>query len=239
MKIYPDKSGKYPIRIFYEQGELDNECEDVITSFILNRYGEIKFPISTDDLTVLIEEKTSDFDQQADLSGEGVNIEGVTIFRPNIKPVIQISRELWEINRENRLRTTMLHELGHVHFHRVLFENVLGNETRQLSFIDQKNDLIIRCNRDTILTATTVDWVEWQAGYASGAFLMPITPLRSLVQDYYKTHNLLATIKISSAQGKELIQEALSMFKVSENAARVRMLKLKYLTEQEIPDSLF
>lgn len=238
MKVLPDKSGKYPVRVFYEQAELDNECEDLITSFLLKRNGEVKFPISTDDLTVLIEGKTADFDQQADLSGEGLNIEGVTIFKPGTKPVVRISEELWEPNRENRLRTTMMHELGHVHFHRVLFENILDGETRQSSFIDRKDrkmDLIIRCNRDTILTATAIDWVEWQAGYSSGAFLVPITPLKRLVQDNLKAQNRLATAAESSESGKELVRQVQSVFQVSEQAARVRLLKLKFLTEQETP----
>lgn len=239
MKIYPDRSGKYPVKIYYDLTELDYECEDVVTKFLNIRHKNVAFPLLTDDLTVLIEQKTSDFDQRADLSADGQNIEGVTIFQPTKKPEIRISEDLWAPNRENRLRSTMAHELGHAHFHRVLFENILDTQINQTTFLTIQNELIIRCKRESIISSTEYDWVEWQASYASGSFLMPITYIKRIVHDYYQSHNILSLVNISSKEGVELIQAVRSAFQVSEDAAKVRLLKLNSInTEANLTPSL-
>lgn len=242
MKIFADKTGRFRKRIYYEQSELDFECEDVISNFLLSRYGKVNYPIHTDDLTVLIEQRVSDFDMYADLSNEGPGIEGVTCFIENSKPSVKISKTLSENNRENRLRTTITHELGHVHFHLPLIS--IEFDSPKLPFLDEpinKSTTIVtnKCNRDSILTATQVDWVEWQAGYASGAFLMPITPLRQLIQNYFLSNNLPSKIWANSIEGKDIIHCTQELFQVSEDASRIRLLKLGYLTEELPPPTIF
>ena len=51
----PDKTGRFSQRPHYKPGELDRECEIIVTSFLQHRHGEAVFPVSTEDLTVLIE----------------------------------------------------------------------------------------------------------------------------------------------------------------------------------------
>lgn len=54
MKTVPDRTGRFATRPHYEPAELDRECESIITTFLRKKYGEIHFPISTDDLTTFL-----------------------------------------------------------------------------------------------------------------------------------------------------------------------------------------
>ena len=93
----------------------------MITRFLRDKYGKVEFPVKTDDLAVLIEQKAS-IDSYADLSEEGADVEGVTEFGPGKRPMVKIAGFLSVApNMENRLRTTLTHEYGHVHFHEFLF----------------------------------------------------------------------------------------------------------------------
>ena len=82
---------------------------------------------------------------------------------------------------ENRLRTTLTHEYGHVHFHQFMFEV----ESRPGSLFEERDQTQSnRCKRDTIVSAAESDWMEWQAGYVCGAILMPAGPLIDTVQAF-------------------------------------------------------
>jgi Zn-dependent peptidase ImmA (M78 family) len=88
-----------------------------------------------------------------------------------------------------------------------------------------------RCNRDSIINAKEVDWMEWQAGYASGAFLMPYTPMDGIFHAFCSSNNVRAIVHPSSSIGIDLIRIIQKEFQVSEDAARVRLLKLNFLTD--------
>jgi len=81
VKYVPDRTGRFSQRPHYEPKELDRECETIIAGFLKERHGAAKYPVSTDDLTVLIERDTESLDQFADLSGYGRNVEGLTHFQ--------------------------------------------------------------------------------------------------------------------------------------------------------------
>src|SRR5439155_12859752 len=122
MKWVTDITGRFLRRPHYLPDELDAECEYIISSFLKDRHGRIEFPIRTDDLTVLIERDVADLDIYADLLEEGNETEGETEFFKNEKPSVKISKALSEDPRmENRFRTTLTHEYGHVKFHAFLF----------------------------------------------------------------------------------------------------------------------
>ena len=178
----------------------------------------------------------------ADLSHEGSGIEGVTYFFYDKKPSVKISNELTEKNRENRLRTTLTHELGHAHFHLPLVSVDFGSPRLPFSDEDIKKSstvISIKCNRDSILNAKQIDWVEWQAGYASGAFLMPITPLKQLVQSIFLKGNFPSKLAVNSVEGIKLIQKVKEAFQVSEDSSRIRLIKLGYLAEELTSQSIF
>src|SRR6185312_12486302 len=86
-------------------------------------HGDVRYPVGTEDLKTLIERDTEDLDVYADLSSYGAEVEGVTEFNPGRRPSVKIRSQLTEDSRyENRLRTTLTHEYGHVRFHGYLFE---------------------------------------------------------------------------------------------------------------------
>jgi Zn-dependent peptidase ImmA (M78 family) len=235
VKWITDRTGRFPRRPYFAQEELDHECEEIVTGFLLNKYGRVVYPISTDDLTVLLEQYVSDLDLYADLSNEGIDVQGVTDFYRDSRPQVRIAEELSVPWRENRLRTTLTHELGHVRFHNFLI------------WLAQSEPLLIdamcqhppRCKRDNILGASSVDWLEWQAGYASGAFLMPVTAVRQIVQEISEVSNVFGPISTNSSEGAQLISQLQRTFQVSAEAARVRLLKLNYLTDEPSPPTLF
>lgn len=235
MKWVNDRTGRFSQRPYYEQQELDYECEDFVVAFLSGRHGVVVYPIATDDLTVLVEQVTSDFDLGADLSQEGADVEGMTEFLHNAKPRVCIARELSDDpRRENRLRTTVAHELGHVRFHNFQWGQ-FGLAQPRL-FGEVSPGISLRCKRENIIGAKEVDWMEWQAGYASGAFLMPYTPLRRLVQEFVETHNASARSRPEASQ--ILLAQVQSFFQVSQDAARVRLSQLKWLNLAGSP-SLF
>jgi hypothetical protein len=124
MKWVNDTTGRFKWRPFYNQEELDNECEQIVSDFLIKKYGAIHFPLSTDDLTVLVERDSSDLDLFADLSLDGEDVEGTTDFFPDKKPAIRIARELsLDSSKQARLRTTLAHEYGHVRFHSFLWNS--------------------------------------------------------------------------------------------------------------------
>ena len=237
VKYVPDRTGRFSQRPHYKPEELDRECESIITGFLKDAYGEAKFPVSTDDLTRLIERDTDDLDLYGDLSVFGPDVEGITEFRPGQKPLVAISVKLADdARRENRLRTTLTHEYGHVRFHAYLWEI----EPPQRDLLTQNPNANRQiCKRDTILDAAQTDWMEWQAGYVCGALLMPVSRVRRLVGAYQETHGLFGAMGHASVHGQALIAEMQTAFQVSADAARVRLLKLGFLGDADAGPSLF
>jgi len=237
VKYVRDTTGRFSQRPHYKPEELDRECEQIVNQFLTQRYGKIEFPIQTDDLTLLIEQVTEDFDPYVDLSHYGSDVEGVTEFSLGRKPSVKISQQLSnDDRRENRLRTTLTHEYGHVRFHAYLWEI----EPPTVDLLRQ-NPLANKqvCKRDGILDASQTDWMEWQAGYICGAILMPVSAVRKVVGGYQEAHNLFGTIGTSSPRGQALIGEIQRSFQVSSDAARVRLVKLKTLGSTDAGRSLF
>jgi hypothetical protein len=206
VKWVTDRTGRFVRRPHYLPEELDSECELVILAFLNKRYGKVEFPIKTDDLTVFIEEQ-ADLDSYADLSGEGEGVEGVTEFVPGKRPIVRIADSLNAAHLENRLRTTLTHEYGHVHFHRFMFAD--GHSATGSLFDQVHAAQGNKCHRDTIVGAPERDWMEWQAGYACGAILMPAGALFDAVQRFRAENNLLYA----------------AAFQTSRDASRVRLLR--------------
>jgi Zn-dependent peptidase ImmA (M78 family) len=138
--------------------------------------------VATDELSILIEQHNASLDSSVDLSEYGQDVEGMTAFYPDRSPEVSISNQLAnDLRRENRLRTTLAHEFGHVHFHRHLWaEKFLTGRLFDRRSTENK----VICKRDSILDAKETDWMEWQAGYVSGAILMPIGPIRRFVSGF-------------------------------------------------------
>lgn len=237
MKYIRDRSGRFEQRPYYTEDELNRECERIVRDFLRKYRGEVKFPIETDALTLLVEQYAESVDRFADLSDEGEGVQGATYFRKDGKPQVRIARELstqsW---RENRLRTTITHELGHVRFHGHLWEV----EEERLDLFENSPEASSKtCHRNSILNASQADWMEWQAAYVSGAILMPKRAVTSMVADELRKHGHQGRVQVDSDLGQKLIDETTDRFVVSEAAARVRLLQLGAVTEEEVGRSLF
>src|SRR5690606_37855122 len=127
VKMIRDLTGRFALRPYYIASDLDRECEQIVTAFLTARHGAVRFPITTDELSVLIEMEGADLDSCVDLSLYGDNVEGVTAFYVDREPDVMISDLLAnDPRRENRLRTTLAHEFGHVRFHRHLWAEKLA-----------------------------------------------------------------------------------------------------------------
>jgi len=232
-----DTTGRFTQRPHYKPAELDRECEAIITGFLKEIYGTATFPVSTDDLTKLIERDASDLDCYADLSDFGEDVEGLTEFIRGRKPAVKIAARLSEDPRyENRLRTTMTHEFGHVRFHAYLWE--IDPPTPDLLRSKPTANKQI-CKRETIVGAKEVDWMEWQAGYICGALLMPATPARRLLKGYMEERGLYGALAADSVEGVGAIHLIVDAFRVSQDAARVRLLQLGILGVGAPTRSLF
>ena len=140
---------------------------------------------------------------------------------------MRIAQELADVGyRENRLRTTLTHEFAHVKLHAGLWP---FDQPRL--FPDEQEAPGPRCRRPGEIGGYVGDWMEWQAGYASGAILMPISWLRDLIQEAFTAWGAFANIPRNSAQAVDLIARVAHRFDVSTDAARVRLSQLDYLTD--------
>lgn len=229
MKWVKDKTGRFSQRPHYLPDEMDDECERAVREFLTTRYGKVEFPIKTDDLTVLIEQKAN-LDSYADLSSEPGEVEGATEFTPGKRPLVKISSVLSAPNMENRLRTTLTHEYGHVHFHQFMFDDLCKQPLSLFAVPAQA--LTNKCHRNNMIGASERDWMEWQAGYACGAILMPAGALLETVKRFREEKKIPYTnLTLVSEYGQQLITLVTSTFQTSRDATRVRLVKRGIATD--------
>jgi hypothetical protein len=232
MKWTRDHTGRFPERPYYSIDELESESEHLITTFLRSRHGRVTFPIATDDLTVLVEQLGGTLDLYADLPADEPLVDGYTDFVQGRKPLVRIARRLSAHPRyENRLRTTLTHEGTHVWLHRVLWDmrwrlGHLFDGSRRVTYV---------CHQATMLRAPKSDWAEWQAGYVSGALLMPISALHEVIRRVIEREpRLRGPFLVFSPTGQRLVWAVMAAFAVSEEAARVRLLQCGVLTEERV-----
>jgi hypothetical protein len=212
MRWVRDTTGRFLRRPHYDPAELDAECEAVVSRFLQQRHGAAAYPIGTDDLAVLVEHQAADLDLYADLTAHAGGVEAVTEFVAGGRPRVRVDKTLAEQpRRERRLRTALAHELGHVLFHNFLW------------FLETPSQGYAPVCRPS----AAVDWMEWQAGYASGALLMPAAALRELVGE-------ATPVWARSPAVWPLIRRVQAAFDVSSDAARVRLLQLGYLRQRPL-----
>ena len=72
--------------------------------------------------------------------------------------------------------------------------------------------------------------MEWQAGYVSGALLMPRSRVKLLVDAFLNDASAKLPLDLESEDASELKQRMSVAFDVSHEAAGVRLLKLGHLS---------
>lgn len=229
MKWVRDNTGRFRERPHYHRDELEQLCENTMTSFLRDRHGRVTFPVSTDDLTVLLEREVDDLDNGCMLED---GVDGLTDFFPRRKPHVKIASRLQAPNYENRLRTTLTHEYGHVLLHGFLFalDDGLGR-----MFEGEPRKTRNTCHREAIDVPSS-DWMEWQAGYACGALLMPRTELARVVRAFRTAIDLMySDIAAGSEVGRAMIDRVAAAFHVSRQAARVRLEQRQMVVKTAVP----
>ena len=135
---------------------------------------------------------------------------------------------------ENRLRTTLTHEYGHVILHAYLF----AMAERQLKLGSNQKPNAIYCYRDNMLPAGKTDWMEWQAGYASGAALMPKSHVTRLVAGFQERFGIYGPVSADNKNGRALISAMINSLPVSREAATVRLKALHFIGAEQAAGSL-
>jgi Zn-dependent peptidase ImmA (M78 family) len=85
-----------------------------------------------------------------------------------------------------------------------------------------------RCKSTNIIGAPEKDWMEWQAGYAAGALLMPVSALKKNAEGVLKGWGG-EEILPDSQQGSELVANIATAFDVSIDAASARLKQMGIL----------
>ena len=224
MRWVRDETGRLPLRPHFRPDEIDAECERLVGAFRRAGRGPGRAdasPLSTDDLTVLLEQVTDDLDLYADLSAEGQDTEGVTDFFPGQRPRVRIApgsaragagstacAPPWPTSSGTSASTT-----------------ASGRSTP------------VRPRRSTRAAAgrassspPATDWLEWQAGYACGALLMPAGTVSRLVDDLLQRTGRRPPLLASGTLAGTLVRRVARAFDVSLPAARTRLFKLGHLT---------
>ena len=222
MKLLRDPLGRPIKRLYFKTEELDERCEQIVADFMRRHSGGYRLPIPTDDIIRMIEAEADDLDMYANLP-EGQD--GYTDFLFDRKPQVKISARLSDPRYENRLRFTLGHEYGHVWFHAPLWRKSAQEPDSRPA------EPCWTCHRENIETAAENDWMEFQAGYIGGALLMPKSELLMMAGEIAMRECEKPPLRVDSARGRATIERIVRGCQVSEQAARVRLLRLGLLSE--------
>ena len=227
-------SDLFPNPPFQPPALMDSSAERVVTDWVSTKYGAVRYPIPTEALTCLLERDTTDLDLYFDFGDDGMNVDGVTDFEYGAKPRVRIAARLSGSPNEHRLRTTVAHEYGHVFLHNRLVQTAL----QQGRLLNPEDTVTHRSYRDTARPKAG-NLIEYQAWYFGAALLMPKTPLLRLVSGFLEDAGSFGGIHQDSEVGFQLQQEIGKAFGVSQEAARIRLLKLRCLSDTAPEPSLF
>lgn len=177
MKIIQDSTGKFPRRLWFDDGEL----EGIASKHRQDALSSIGKP---DDLALKVDKfveiylssvlkKDIRLDPYADLTRtEGPGVLGATYFHDDHLEV-KIQRDLTEeaerTDQWGRYNSTATHEGGHCILHPVIFED----DPNQQSLFKSEKARKISCLQRTIEGEYTGEWWEYQANQVMANLLMP------------------------------------------------------------------
>lgn len=231
MKWVWDKTSRFRMRPHYSVEELDVLCESLLCDYLQKKHGKVAFPVATDDLRALLARETHELDLHDDAVHENRDLESLIEFRRGRRPIVRIAARLTRTPLlEHRLRAALAHACGHVRLHDFLFQTDEGSCLSLFDDFSQDRPHAHRCRRDTLFPLNEWDWMEWQAGFACGALLMPLNPLIAHVRHFRHARDLdHAAFSDHSLDGAALIREVAHRFQTSWESARIRLLQERIL----------
>jgi hypothetical protein len=221
MKLLRDPLGRPIERLYFKTEVLDELCERKIAEFMDRLCGGFRLPIPTSGMIRMIAAEADELELHTDLA-EG--LDGYTDYFADRKPKVKISERLSSARYENRFRSTLGHEYGRVWFHAPLWRKSKEDPTRPAT-------PCWTCHRDTIGIAPEKDWMEWQADHIGGALLMPRSHVLEWAAEIAMREGRNPPLVVDSDLGRAVIERLKRRCQVSEQAARVRLLRLGLLTE--------
>ena len=197
-----DQTHRFRMRPDYSAEELDAQCETILIGYLGKKGLPAAFPIATDSLRSLLENEVHRL-EPARFKKEPGEVESIIEFQRGRRPIVKIAARLTDSPAmEKRLRAVLMHAYGHVRFHDFVFQSEEGICLSLFEDVAETLPKSNRCMRDSILSLSDRDWMEWQAGYICGALLMPLGPLIDLVKQFRHARDLdLAALSDRSFDG--------------------------------------
>jgi Zn-dependent peptidase ImmA (M78 family) len=209
--VLPDGTTAEPVfklRPDYSADELEQRCDCEIQRAKQRRGTNPDLPPTEDDISDILESSGADLNSNAEFSPELGYVQGETQFRPD-GIFVGIRAGL----PDNPRKSTQAHECGHVLTLKEPYE-LEGNLRNPFA-------LLFRGNQ------SPRNWMERAADECMGALLMPERHLwRYFGKPPEDPEKRLAA---DSSGGQDLIRKVAAMFQCSLAAARVRLLKKRYL----------
>ena len=140
------------------------------------------------------------------------------------------------ITVKNRLRTTLSHEFGHVHFHTPLWEAEASQPDLPVQNPSANRQL---CKRGSISSSAQTDWDGVAGRLRLRSSHNACVPCSCLVGLYKEKYGLFGPVGYASKHGQALISVVQTTYQVSVDAARTRLSKLDVLGETDANPSLF
>ena len=226
-----DNTRRFKRRPYYSCDELDQIMERKVVAFLTEHYKRVHYPLSTEDLTILLEQYVDDLDLYHDFPRDQAYCEGETLFVPGKRPLVRISRHLSEGGRrENRQRTTLAHETGHVLLHKSLYDRLVISSNQ----FTRKSELLCASASDPAYSPSC-DWMEYQAGYACSAILIPASAAHLTNRAFQEKHGLHGALPLGSTPAEDLTSLVAEHYQTSVECARVRLVNMGILIRQLSP----
>lgn len=235
MKSWPDKSGRFRERLYFDDNEFDqmmNEARAKAGSDVFNEGAGIDVD------RVLMKA----FGIEADYVDLPVGVLGRTVFDSMGQARVELSRYLDEAASNDklarrRLRTTLAHEVGHVACHPTLFIE----DTVTLSLFpedDTNKGEGILCREVSIGNYNEKryrgEWWEYQANQCMASLLLP----RELFNDKVRTAIESVDVgsfddAVRSGNGEKVVTSLANCFDVSQEVVLYRLRELGYVNNPQ------
>lgn len=214
MREFPDRRGRLPYRLWYDELEIERVCEEEVEAS--------RAPWEPDrpevDIDWFVEARLGLVPDYVWLPS---GVLGATEFHVDGRARLQISSELSlraerHQDSERLLRSTLAHEAAHIILHRVLF-------LKESQAIFGRSATRSELCRAIAYTGPGYqgEWWEWQANRGMAALLMPRSRVQRWLSDFRRRR--------PAASAEDRHQAMASAFAVSGTAARRRMTQLRAL----------